>query len=162
MWYLGIDPGVGGGLAVLQHGGAVEEVVKMPPDLAQLFWYIEGYAESAYAVGTSLYATVEKVHSLPGQGHSGAFTFGKGAGAIEMALTALRIRPHYVSPIKWQNAMGCRTGGDKNVSKARAQAMWPDMKVTHALADACLIAEYGRLLHQGSIPSTSTKRKATP
>jgi hypothetical protein len=36
------------------------------------------------------------------------------------------------------------TKGDKNVSKRRAQELFPQLKVTHATADALLIAEYGR------------------
>jgi hypothetical protein len=40
--------------------------------------------------------------------------------------------------------MQCLTKGDKNVSKAAAQRLWPKLKITHANADALLIAEYGR------------------
>ena len=34
--------------------------------------------------------------------------------------------------------------GDKNVTKSRAQELFPELKITHAIADALLIAEYGR------------------
>jgi len=44
--------------------------------------------------------------------------------------------------------MGCMTKGDKNVSKRKAQELFPSMKVTHASADALLIAEYGRRMSQ--------------
>jgi hypothetical protein len=40
--------------------------------------------------------------------------------------------------------MGCLTKGDKNVSKSRAQELFPSIKVTHAIADALLIAEHNR------------------
>jgi hypothetical protein len=40
--------------------------------------------------------------------------------------------------------MSCLTKGDKNVTKSRAQELFPEVKVTHAIADALLIAEYGR------------------
>jgi len=40
--------------------------------------------------------------------------------------------------------MGCLTKGDKNVSKRRAQELFPALKVTHAIADALLIAEFAR------------------
>jgi hypothetical protein len=56
-----------------------------------------------------------------------------------------------VLPVKWQTAMSCRTKGDKNVSKARAQQLFPDVKVTHAIADALLIAEFCRRV-RGSDP----------
>jgi hypothetical protein len=45
--------------------------------------------------------------------------------------------------------MRCLTKGDKNVSKARAQELFPALKITHATADALLIAEYGRRLNLG-------------
>lgn len=32
----------------------------------------------------------------------------------------------------------------KNTHKARAQELFPGLKITHAVADALLIAEYGR------------------
>ena len=34
---------------------------------------------------------------------------------------------------------------DKNVTKNRAQQLWPTIKVTHAIADALLLGEYCRL-----------------
>jgi hypothetical protein len=45
--------------------------------------------------------------------------------------------------------MQCLTGGDKNISKRRAQELFPSLKITHAVADALLIAEYGRRLERG-------------
>jgi hypothetical protein len=35
------------------------------------------------------------------------------------------------------------TKGDKNISKAKAQELFPDKKIIHATADALLIALYG-------------------
>lgn len=40
--------------------------------------------------------------------------------------------------------MGCLTKGDKNISKARAQQLFPTAKITHATADALLLAEWRR------------------
>jgi hypothetical protein len=40
------------------------------------------------------------------------------------------------------------TRGDKNVSKRRAQEIFPMIKVTHSVADALLIAEYNRMTNQ--------------
>jgi hypothetical protein len=56
----------------------------------------------------------------------------------------LKIPFEEVSPVKWQKVMGCLSKGDKNVTKAAAQRLFPDIKITHAIADALLIAEYGR------------------
>ncbi len=40
--------------------------------------------------------------------------------------------------------LDCMTGGDKNVTKRKAQELFPEIKVTHAIADALLIGEYAR------------------
>ena len=40
--------------------------------------------------------------------------------------------------------MDCLTGGDKNVTKRKAQSLFPWVKVTHAIADSMLLAEYCR------------------
>jgi len=73
-----------------------------------------------------------------------SFKFGQGFGHLEMALTAAKIPFTYVTPQKWQKELGCLTGGDKNVSKSRAQQLFPHIKCTHAISDALLIAEYCR------------------
>lgn len=89
-------------------------------------------------------AYLEQVHSMPGQGVASSFKFGQGYGSLEMALTAAGIPFERVTPQKWQKALGCLTKGQKNVSKRKAQELFPTMKVTHATADALLIAEWGR------------------
>ena len=72
-----------------------------------------------------------------------AFTFGRGYGNIEMALTAAGIPFERVRPQVWQKALGCLTKGDKNITKRKAQELFPSIKVTHAIADSLLIANYG-------------------
>jgi hypothetical protein len=86
-------------------------------------------------------------------GVTSAFTFGRGYGSLLMALTAKRVPFDEVPPGTWQKTMGCLSGGDKNVTKRRAQQLFPAVKVTHAVADALLIAEFARRrwhLHQGN------------
>lgn len=56
-------------------------------------------------------------------------------------------------PRVWQKIMGCLTGGDKNVSKARAQQLFPQIKVTHAIADSLLIASAARILYLNAHPT---------
>jgi len=143
---IGVDPGGSGGIA--WHDGERARVVKMPAtlqDLWELINDIRAAASPPLGVGeTKAMAYLEQVHSSPQMGVKSAFTFGNGFGNLEMALTAAEIPFVRVSPQKWQGALGCRTGGDKNVSKARAQELFPDLKPTHATADALLIMEYGR------------------
>ena len=81
-------------------------------------------------------------------GVKSAFTFGNGYGHLEMALTAAGIPFERVRPQVWQKEMGCLTKGDKNVSKRKAQELFPGTKVTHAIADSMLIAAYGERTKQ--------------
>lgn len=89
-------------------------------------------------------ACIERVHSMPKQGVSSTFKFGMGYGGLRMALIASRRPWRDVTPQKWQGELGCLTRGDKNVSKSKAQQLFPNLKITHATADALLIAEWLR------------------
>jgi len=51
-----------------------------------------------------------------------------------------------IAPGVWQRNMGCLSGGDKKVTYRKAQELFPKIRITHAIADACLIAEYARRL----------------
>ena len=72
------------------------------------------------------------------------FKFGRGYGFLRGAITALKYPLHDVSPQRWQRALGCLTSGNKNISKQMAQQLFPQLKITHSIADAVLITEYGR------------------
>lgn len=134
--YVGIDPGMGGGLACLSADRRVLMCTKMPETERDLLDVLGLYRGSM--------AVLERVHSSPQMGVKSAFTFGQGYGGLRMALTACGISFQDVTPKTWQKFMSCMTGGDKNVSKRMAQSLFPDVKVTHAVADALLLAEYLR------------------
>jgi crossover junction endodeoxyribonuclease RuvC len=140
MFYLGIDPGKSGGIAVLSPTGVIDCMVKMPQTEADLYYLLRSFDGDGRAM-------VEHVHASPQMGVVSAFTFGKGYGALLMALTAAKIKFDEVSPRKWQGALQCLTKGDKNVSKRRAQQLFPGLTITHATADALLIAEFCRRFH---------------
>ena len=143
MTTIGIDPGKNGGIAWITDGKpCVEKMPETLADLWDLMCDLTNYPRSTID-RSGFKAYIEAVHSSPQMGVKSAFTFGNGFGHLEMALTAAGIPFERVSPQKWQKAMGCMTGGDKNVSKRRAQELFPSMKVTHATADALLIAYYG-------------------
>ncbi len=137
---IGIDPGKNGGIAKIRWDGHAD-VWKMPATMADLWDLID---RECNRHDETDFAYLEKVHSMPGQGVKSTFTFGEGFGALQMALTAAGVPYELVTPAKWQKAMGCMSKGDKNVTKAAAQRLFPNIKITHALADALLIAEYGR------------------
>jgi hypothetical protein len=142
MNYVGIDPGKDGGFAALSEEGNLIEAVKMPATPATILAWLRRYRGQR--------ALLEFVRSSPQMGVVSVFTFGRGLGALEMALTAAGVPYHTVLPRVWQDRLECRSGGDKNITKARAIALYgsPDFKITHATADAILIAHYCRLTEQ--------------
>jgi hypothetical protein len=140
---IGIDPGTNGGIAwITSDGKACAE--KMPDTLQDLWELIEsiGFDIPDYTP-YQIKAYIEQVSSSPQMGVVSAFTFGRGYGNIEMALTAAGIPFERVRPQVWQKALGCLTKGDKNITKRKAQELYPSIKVTHAIADSLLIANYG-------------------
>jgi len=136
--YIGIDPGLSGGVAFVPDSGTpwAHKMPETDRDLIDLLRDSINMFEAR--------AVIELVHSSPQMGVKSAFTFGEGYGRLQMALTALGVPYERVRPAVWQKAMGCLTKGDKNVSKRRAQELFPAIKVTHAIADALLIAEFAR------------------
>ena len=75
-----------------------------------------------------------------------AFTFGQSYGFLRGMLIASEVPFDEVLPVKWMTKLSCRTKGNKNITKAKAQQLFPELKITHAIADALLIAEYCRQL----------------
>jgi hypothetical protein len=134
---IGIDPGKAGGIATIGLGEFVAH--KMPETVGDLVDLLRELAVKGFTT-----AYVERVHSSPQMGVVSAFTFGRGVGNIEAACQAVGIRLEWVAPGVWQRDIGCLTRGDKNVSKRKAQELFPNLKITHAIADALLIAEYAR------------------
>jgi Holliday junction resolvasome RuvABC endonuclease subunit len=137
MTYLGIDPGKSGSIAFIRDGKWWS--VKNDSTLQELSEALdESWDGGAFAM-------IEVVHSSPQMGVKSAFTFGQSYGQLEALLVANKIPFDRVRPQAWQKAMGCMTKGNKNVSKAKAQELFPNGgKITHANADALLLAEYGR------------------
>lgn len=140
MTTIGIDPGLSGAIAWTENGTAsFQKMPETPRDI----WVLLGRIIREAPQGR-VFAYLEQVGPMPKQSPNSMFTFGRGYGGLEMALIGWEIPFERVTPQKWQKAMSCRTGGDKNVSKAKAQELFPSLKITHANADALLIAEYGR------------------
>ena len=141
---IGVDPGANGAIAWIDERGksCVEKMPDTLQDLWELIRDITNFPRSAID-GRKYKAYIEQVSSSPQMGVVSAFSFGRGYGNLEMALTAAGIPFERVRPQVWQKAMGCMTKGDKNISKAKAQELFPDKKVIHATADALLIALYG-------------------
>lgn len=155
--YLGIDPGVSGGLAAIDGNGYPVMVTAMPETETDVYRFLQdvGTASIQEDGCINVVAVLEKVSASPQMGTVSAFTFGKGVGVLRMALIAAEIPFDEVTPGTWQKAIGIRqqTGKttlgsthkkDKNIAKRRAQELFPGVKCTHAISDALLIAEFLR------------------
>ena len=150
MIYLGIDPGKGGGLAALDRQGQMVLAHAMPETDWDFFDGVRSLLRNAEMDNSTMVARLEFVRSSPQMGVVSAFTFGCGYGAIRMALLAAEIPFDQVVPRVWQKALGilypkgATDTQKKNITKTRAQQLFPGQKITHATADALLIAEHCR------------------
>jgi Holliday junction resolvasome RuvABC endonuclease subunit len=147
--YIGIDPGKSGGIALIDDEAARSVTFKLEKaterDVADWLGAVIARDVSGYSVLAA--AVIEKVASTPQMGVCSAFTFGKSYGFLRGLLIGAGIPFVEVTPQKWQKAMGCMSKGDKNVTKAKAQQLYPNEKITHATADALLLATYCRQNH---------------
>jgi hypothetical protein len=152
-YFVGADPGKSGGLALLDHRGTVVTTTPMPEVDADLLAWLTIARREAKAAGHPCRAWVEAVHSSPQMGVVSAFTFGQQDGRLKMALRAAGVAYTLVTAWTWQRGLGIVPhAGDKRVMKILAQRWFPKEKITHAIADALLIAEYGRLQAGGRPP----------
>jgi crossover junction endodeoxyribonuclease RuvC len=148
---LGIDPGWSGGAALLRSGGDPIDVQSFAnlteADIIERVQSMAGRGEirnDGGKITMDPYTTcyLESVHAMPKQGVTSSFRFGMIYGLLR-GLVIGSCRVIDVTPQKWQKSLGCLTHGDKNISKAKAQSLFPGIKVTHHVADALLIAYYG-------------------
>lgn len=156
---IGLDPGLSGGVALMTDEGKLLEVYAMPVtekselrfnfksevDGRQLFNIIRG---EHWGWGEGQSAFIEKVSAAPSQGVVSMFTFGQAYGTALGVLQALGFEVHKVSPSVWKTSMGLSR--DKAQSLKMASKLWPEfdhvwrLKKNDGLAEAALIAEYGR------------------
>lgn len=142
--WLGVDPGWNkGALAVIGEDGGLIDVCRLsqltPSELSD--WVC------AWAGGRELVAAVEKVGTMPGQGVSSSFKFGRGLGRIEGLLVALGVPYEEVPPRAWQTGLvpaGLDKQDRKRALKAATQQRWPERRWTLEDADAPLIALWAR------------------
>jgi len=138
MQIIGLDPGSCGAAVLLREDGST--------DIARFDKLTQTDIADALREwnNDACFAYLEKVHSMPKQGVASTFKFGLNYGFLIGCLTSLMIPFEFVTPNTWQKALSCQSHGDKNVTKAKAQQLFPHLKIIHCIADALLIAEYGR------------------
>jgi crossover junction endodeoxyribonuclease RuvC len=160
--FLGIDPGLSGAVAVVSTSGnpaTAVEIADMPVirpakgkgkarvDAVQLAAVLRAMAPTC--------AIIELVGSRPGEGHAGAFSFGKSAGIVEGVIAALGIPYTLVTPATWKGALRCPA--DKELARARASQLlpgaahhWP-LKKHDGRAEAAMLAHYASVVEGKSI-----------
>lgn len=150
----GVDPGLSGAVAILDHDGSLLNVFDIPT------------VEEAHGKGTRSriapallqdeligdvrisVAFIEHVASSPQMGVTSAFRFGEAFGATIAVLQCCGIRTELVRPQVWKKHLGLNS--EAEVSRSRALELWPTSsdwfrrKMDHNRAEAALIAEYGR------------------
>ena len=153
MRIIGIDPGLSGGIAILEDN-KVKEIFDMPvmPDgkknkrqlnnafLAQLIKENIENIEDTIMV-------VEQVNAMPGQGVTSMFNFGQTFGAIKGICAALGLPIFLVRPSKWKKHFEL-INSSKDASRTKAIEMYPliaeklSKKKDVNKSDVILIARY--------------------
>ena len=140
------DPGSGGGWAWEFNNEVFAE--KMPETPADIYEFMRELATKSDGF-EPVTCYIEKVGSFfSGNSGPAAVKFAKHCGHLEMSLIALKIPYHEILPNKWMTAFigsqkyppGMTSGKKKTIRKnkikAKAQALFPHLKITLATADA--------------------------
>ena len=144
--FIGIDPGKGGGIAVLTKGG--NEVKKCPDtvqDMSLMFALMVGSTPA-----DKVLVMLEKVWARPHDGRSSVFTFAQNYGRWEGIISTHEIIPEYVTPQVWMKGVGCpvklKKQDRKNYLKQLSKDLYPKMakRLTLKTADAMLVAHYAK------------------
>ena len=147
---LGVDPGIRGGLAVIEiNDGMAPRLV----DAIDIPVIGVGAKErvDVLAIRTWIlahqpqHAAIERAQAMPKQGASSGFKYGRATGAIEAVLACCEIPMTIVEPSVWKKFHHLR-GGDKEGARQRALMLFPAAhallarRKDHGRAEAALIA----------------------
>lgn len=167
---VGIDPGLDGGIALITLGKLGEPgqlwVIPMPtkPGATTASGH-KGRDIDCIGIANWLEATacmedcvikrvaLEVVHSMPKQGVTSSFNFGKGYGCVLGVISTMRLPLLHVQPTRWKKSVLDGLGREKSDAIRFAMSMFPkeDFKATPAckvehdgMAEATCLAEYAR------------------
>ena len=153
MKIIGIDPGLSGGIAVLENN-QVLSIFDMPVmsegkknkrqlNSAHLVSLIKENIKPSEDVAV----VVEQVNAMPGQGVTSMFNFGQTFGAIKGICAALGLPIFLVTPSKWKKHFEL-INSSKDSSRTKAIEMYPALSNQLAKkkdvnkSDAILIARF--------------------
>jgi len=155
MRIIGIDPGLSGGIAILDDL-KIFDIYDMPImsegkknknqlNSAQLVNIIR---KNLIPDGDT-FLIVEQVSAMPGQGVTSMFNFGQTFGSIKGICAALNLPIFFVRPAKWKKHFDL-INSSKDASRTKVIEMYPSIsprlskKKDVNKADAILIARYFR------------------
>ena len=153
MKIIGIDPGLSGGIAVLENN-KVLSIFDMPVmsegkknkrqlNSAQLVKLLKDNVSKSEEISV----VVEQVNAMPGQGVTSMFNFGQTFGAIKGICAALGWPIFFVRPSKWKKHFEL-IKTSKDASRTKAIEMYPSLadqlskKKDVNKSDAILIARF--------------------
>ena len=145
---IGIDPGKGGGIAVITN--ETVEIHNCPKTVDSMAHLIGMCLTNVAAYRTKVF--MEKVWAFPTDGRVGSFTFGENYGQWQGILASHELEPVLVTPKMWQSHFDIKKGLKKDIRKKILKQMAIDKcpntkKITLKTADALLIAIYGVEAH---------------
>lgn len=146
MIYLGIDPGLTGAWAAINHNGEYIACGDMPVHQGRVV--ASALRKSILGAIPSLETAsivVEQVHAMPNQGVTSMFNFGHTCGVIHAVAEMLPYPVTFVTPQCWKKHAGL-IGTEKSASLLLARNIWAEaplhLKKHHGRADALLMARW--------------------
>jgi len=153
---LGVDPGINGGLAVVEITDVAAPVLVECIDIPVVgtgakervdVTAIRNFTDQHKPIR----ALIERAQALPKQGASSGFKYGRAVGAIEAAITLSSIPVEIIEPSAWKKFWKL-PGKDKESGRQKALQLFPAAHATlarkrdHNRAESALIALYGARL----------------
>ena len=143
---LGIDPGLDGGIALLEGNAiALLETIPTEPKGGFIKRQVDAQKLSnilrVYPISVCY---LEKVASRPGQGVGSVFSFGDTYGAIRGVLGALNIPTYTVAPQTWKKELKISSKDDSLKAIKELYPLLKMRKKDHNIAEALLLALYGK------------------
>lgn len=154
MYVLGIDPGITGGIALVDHNKERVLAMDVPTFLIDIKGKKRRNAIDIDALVEMLrdfqgcidLVVMEEVHPMPTNGSIACFRLGETFGVLQGVLAAHKMPVHLVSPQKWKKHFDLLKK-DKYSSLTMARYMFGDeflmRKKDHNRAEALLIAQWG-------------------
>ena len=132
MKIVGIDPGLSGGIAILENN-KVLKLFDMPvmaegkKNKRQLnSALLVNIIKENISKNEEIAVVVEQVNAMPGQGVTSMFNFGQTFGAIKGVCAALKLPIFFVRPSKWKKYFEL-INSSKDSSRTKVIEMYPTL-----------------------------------